>query len=172
MSDDSIVVLCGGLGCLGGAFLGFSIPAASAELVVVTAAGGTSGGVMLGIAFCTIRSIFRSAGQPKPTRPLLRSAGQPTPTPPRVHSRPAVPDAPAPRPVPPPISATIPFRTRLAAFTHQRESEVMSKQERFRSKMPFWSAVDLLARVPPKSAQLIRYYLAAIRRAAGRRDGS
>lgn len=68
-------------------------------------------------------------------------------------------------PKPRPIASSSPFRQRLAKFTHQEEAEVMVETS-YRSKMPFWVAVDFFTRVPPKSARLIRRILERIRQLA------
>ena len=57
------------------------------------------------------------------------------------------------------------FRSRLASFLGQDEARVMQELKPFRSTMPFWAAVDMLYRVPPKSEAVIRRSLFAIRRA-------
>jgi len=74
-----------------------------------------------------------------------------------------------PTPRPRPIAESRPFRSRLANYTHQEEAEVMSPTE-YRSKMPFWMAVDFFTRVPPKSAFAIRRILRRIRALASKAE--
>lgn len=65
-------------------------------------------------------------------------------------------------PKPTRVTPSRPFKSRLADYTHQSESEVMTHTE-YQSRMPFWMAVDYLTNVPPRSAKAIRRVLERIR---------
>ena len=55
------------------------------------------------------------------------------------------------------------FHARFNQYAGKSEDDNLEVEE-FRSSMPFWSAVDLFMRIPPKSAAMIRHSLEAIRR--------
>ncbi|MEM1069412.1 MAG: hypothetical protein AAGI63_10990 [Planctomycetota bacterium] len=65
---------------------------------------------------------------------------------------------PRPRPVP----RSQPFTTRLARFTEQEESELLTDSS-FHSTMPFWIATNSFTRTRPKPASLIRRVLETIK---------
>jgi len=56
-----------------------------------------------------------------------------------------------------------PIRERIAQFTHKEVYEVLI-DDGYKSKMPFWSALLSIRRIPPKTAAMIRASLIKIRR--------
>ena len=159
MDDDARTVLLAAWGAAFGALVAFVI-GTPAELILFVASACCALGVVAAIAISAGESRRRKTRtkarrrRPAHSRPEDRQIGE---THRRVHPKPEIP-------------APVPFRKRLAQFTHQEEADVMQETDTFQSKMPFWSAVDFLLHVPPKSARAIRVCLLAIRRAVRRSD--
>lgn len=137
MDDDAIIVVLAVTGTGTGAVIGKAIPALSPNMVIVVA-------VVFG-AVGTIAGYFIVAIRKKKKKGRLTARN------------------PSPKAKPAPTSQA--FRKRLADFTGHGESEVMVESDTYKSKMPFWTAIDVLVRIPPKSARLIRRYLLSIRKA-------
>ena len=148
-----IVLACTGAG-LGSLLVAVS-PGANSEWVVFAAAAGSAVGIAIAWIEAGVHKLFRIRSRTF----AYRNGGSR-----RFRNRRSSPTSATgtttPRPSPPK-----PFRKRLANFTHQDESAVMTDDGEFQSKMPFWSAVHFLYRVPPKSADFIREVLVAIGRA-------
>jgi hypothetical protein len=54
----------------------------------------------------------------------------------------------------------------VARYTGKDEHDVL-QQDDYKSSMPFWTAVDAILRLPPKSAAFIRQSLLKIRQTLG-----
>lgn len=162
MNDDAFIIVLG-TACAGmGAVFLFAMPGVTPELIVAGATACAALGTVIGIIIAVIRKSLHGTTPPASSR----RSGVAKRSDKQVHNTVTR----ARRTKTSRTSPPKPFRERLANFTHQDESEVMAETDSYKSKMPFWSAVSFLSKVPPKSAQLIRYYLIAIRRAAMRRD--
>ena len=117
-----------------GALFGRSPDATIQWITLTSAAGGVMGAVS---AYALIAALKATARAAKPPKARTRS---------RDH----------------PASPAIPFHRRVARFVDKDEGEVLT-DDGYRSKMPFWIAVDAIVRFPPKSASLIRTSLLQIR---------
>jgi hypothetical protein len=68
----------------------------------------------------------------------------------------------------PPLPETPPrrFSERMAEYLGQPETPFVAQPAPYKSTMPFWMAIDVLKRVPPKSIELIRRALMRIQKLA------
>ncbi|MBB3210760.1 hypothetical protein FHS27_006608 [Rhodopirellula rubra] len=150
MDDDALIVVFTVSGAALGSLFAFVIPGATPELIVTSATVYGGLGALVGGGSVALSKSRRKRDNARSTRrPAVHKPVQ------QNRRAAAHPNVPTPQP----------FRKRLAKFTDQDESEVMTETDSFKSRMPFWSAVDFLIHVPPKSAQVIRACLVAIRRA-------
>lgn len=134
--DILLIVVCMFFGSAAGAGIGLAIPGASPENIALLVSVGGILGALFGFLLLALwkKTFDRSARTTRIGRTPVATAN-------RRRS----------------------FHARFAQYAGKSEDDSLDAGE-FRSSMPFWSAVNFLVRVPPKSAAMIRHSLEAIRR--------
>lgn len=154
MAEGAFTITCVAAGTGICSVIASILPATSPELILLFAASGS----VIGATTGCIRPVFQGSRQKKTrsSTAFLHSTENQPRSAPRSQSVQRI-DAKKRS-----VHKPTPFRKRLSNFTGQDEHEVMMDRARYRSSMPFWSIANLLSRVPPKSASLIRSYLLRI----------